>query len=213
MRFTFLLAFCFTLSLLQAQTAATSQRASLGLQVASGQFGGFGEIFIRPNISAWGSFGFSQSDGQLGFGEDTISGSSFFVPEETLFFDEIQREIIVRAGVRFYIPTIKEKWQIWYSPILGYRNRTAPTEEYAQAFQREDLHFLSEITGRLRAERELQLGGEVGTRWMFWRKPEASSGLYLEGSLSILGKRSLLDNVSTEGRANLGIRAAFGISF
>ncbi len=215
MRRILIIAFSLPLFTLQAQTeeATSPPRASIAFQATFDYFGGFAEVYLKPKVSVWTSLNYYQVSRELGFGEDTTRGTLFRPALETMYFENVQQSMTLRSGVRFYQQSKKRQWLIWYSPIVGFSNLTAPPDEYIHAYQREDLHYLSELIGRLKTERELELGGEVGTRWMFWRKPQTNTGLFLEGSAFLLGGRSLIEKNATTDFASLELRASIGFVF
>lgn len=197
----------------QIDQATASRRASAAPQVTPDHFGGFAEVFFHPNRSVWTTIGYRQDDRTLGFGEDTTSGSFFSVPLEKITFNNIQQSITLRAGVRFYEAAKKDKWSFWYSPVIGFSNLTAPSEEYQIAYLREDLNRISAIGSLKEAKRTMELGGEIGSRWMFWRKPQTETGLFLEASALLLGQRSLIIGRTNREHASLELRAAVGFTF
>ena len=111
MRISFFLLFCLGASTAYTQTLSPTitPRASAGIQVGPGQYGGFVELFLKPKVSVWSSFDFLNENGQLQFGEDTTSGTIFNPPLETIDYNNLQKQITIRTGVRFFVPTTKEK--------------------------------------------------------------------------------------------------------
>lgn len=171
---------------LQAQEVLPIPSASAGFHVSKNAIGVFGEYYLKPQTSIWLSAGMRISSRQLGYGVDSaLSSSTIEFPAETKDFSRAQMTHSIRTGVRFYVPFGNPKWSFSYSPFVGFANRSAPSEEYAQAFAREDLNSFYLDNSLSEAAQHLELGGELGLRWRFFRSfyTEVSSLGYYEVAL------------------------------
>ena len=164
MRVLLLLLFSTTVFTLQAQMRLSdeSPRLSIAGQVTNSTGGGFAEYFVKPRVSAWASFAYSQLDRVVGFGADYAS--QFLWPLENIRFKNVQQHTNVRAGMRIYGRTRKPNWSVWYSPVVGYTNYSAPDLVYTEALGRDDVNDRYSSIGNVEAKRVLELGGEVGLR-------------------------------------------------
>ena len=151
-----------------------------------GLFGLGAEYFVGPQASVWAEAGFINFTKTSVFRNEDL-GQGFPI-EDFGTFRNVQVQQSYRAGLRYYLDPIPDKWGFFVSTFGGFTNISEPSSEFLAALQNPNVLVSGYVNENRIARQQLELGGELGMRFTVF------SHYFLEASYQGFIERSLKDD-------------------